>query len=148
MKVSGGAVIGENFLITLKPEYEFQDIQSRTLIDPVLVTASTGIVVTGVKSVTLHFAFHLPVKSGLKSSGYKRPSDITIHMQKKEYQHVKVLIIDEILVLGRNAFVHLDLKAKAIMQNSLTFDRVSLLVAENFFLQLSLVNQKCVVIKK
>ena len=44
------------------------------------MTASTGKAATGINGVTLHSAFHLSVKSGLKSHEYKKPSDETLHM--------------------------------------------------------------------
>ena len=67
----------------------------------VLVTASTGKAATGINRITLHFAFHLTVKSGLKSYEYKKPSDETLHMLRNKYQYFKVLIIDEISMIGR-----------------------------------------------
>ena len=105
------------------------------------MTASTGKAATGINGITLHSAFHLPVKSGLKSYKYKKPSDETLHMLRNKYQYLKVLIIDEISVIGRETFGHLDLVLKAIMQNSSPFGGVSLLVVGDF-LQLPLVKQK------
>ena len=74
------------------------------------------------------YAFHLPVKSGLKSYEHKKPSDETLHMLRNKYQYLKVLIIDEISMIGRETFGHLDLVLKAIMQNSSPFGGVSLLL--------------------
>ena len=105
----------------------------------VLVTASTGKAATGINGITLHSAFHLPVKSGLKFYEYKKPSDETLHMFRNNYQYLKVLIIDEISMIGRETFGYSDLVLKAIMQNSSPFGRVSLLVARDF-LQLPPVN--------
>ena len=44
----------------------------------VLVTGSTGKAATNVNGITLHSAFNLPVKSGLKSCGYGKPNDKTL----------------------------------------------------------------------
>ena len=46
------------------------------------MTASTGKAVTGINGITLCSAFHLPVKSGLKSYEYKKPDDETLHMSR------------------------------------------------------------------
>ena len=67
----------------------------------VLVTVSNETTVTGVSGITLHCAFHFPVKSGFKSFSYKKPSDKTLHMLRSKYQCLKVLIRDEISVAGR-----------------------------------------------
>ena len=56
------------------------------------------------------------------------------------------MIIDEISMIGRETFRHLDLVLKAIVQNSSPFGGVSLLVVGDF-LQLSPVNQKGVFMK-
>ena len=61
-------------------------------------------------------------------------------MLRNKYQHLKVLIIDEISVIGRETFGHLDLVLKAIMQNLSPFGGVSLLVVGDF-LQLPPGNQ-------
>ena len=84
------------------------------------MTASTGKVAAGVHDFTLRSAFHLPVKSGMKSYKYKKPSDKTLIMRNK-YQYLKVLIIDEISMIGRETFGHLDVALKAIIQNLLPF---------------------------
>ena len=60
------------------------------------MTASTGKAATGVNGITLHSAFHLPVKSGLKLYGYKKPSDETLYVLRNKYQYLKVLITNEI----------------------------------------------------
>ena len=75
--LSGGAGVGKSFLI--KP---ITEQLKRVLRYPnhsldqvsVLVTASTGKATTGISGITLHSAFHLPVKSGLKSYEYKKTS--------------------------------------------------------------------------
>ena len=147
--LSGGAGIGKSFLIKAMTEYLKQVLRypNQNLDQPsVLVTASTGKAATGINGITLHSAFHLPVKSGLKSHEYKKPSDETLHMLRNKYQYLKVLIIDEISMIGRETFGHLDLALKAIMQNLSPFGGVSLLVVGDF-LQLPPVNQKVVFMK-
>ena len=48
-------------------------------------------------------------------------------------QYLKVLIIDEISMIGRETFGQLDQAIKAFMQNFLPFERIYLLVV-NFYL--------------
>ena len=56
------------------------------------------------------------------------------------------MIIDEISLIGRQTFEHLDLPLKVTMQNSLLSGGVSLLVVVDFS-QLLLVNQRGVFMK-
>ena len=147
--LGGGSGVGKSFLIKAITEYLKRVLRypNQNLHQPsVLVAASTGKAATGINGITLHSAFHLPVKSGLKSHEYKKPSDETLHMLRNKYQYLKVLIIDEISVIGRETFGHLHLALKAIMQNSSPFGEVSLLVVGDF-LQLLPVNQKGVFMK-
>ena len=147
--LSGGAGVGKIFLIKTITEYLKRVLRypNQNLDQPsVLVTASTGKAATGINGITLHSAFHLPVKSGLKSYKYKKPSDETLHMLRNKYQYLKVLIIDKISMIGRETFGHLDLVLKDIIQNSSPFGGVSLLVVGDF-LQLPPVNQKGVFMK-
>ena len=49
------------------------EISNQNLVNPsVPVTASTGKAATNVNGITLHSAFNLPIKSGLKSCGYQK----------------------------------------------------------------------------
>ena len=64
-----------------------------------------------------------------------------LYMLRNNYQYLKVFIIDEILMIRRETFGHLDLVLKTIMQNLSPFGGVSLLVLGDF-LQLPSVNQK------
>ena len=142
---SGGAGFG-SFLATAITERILR-YPSQNLANPsVLVTASTGKAATNVNGITLHSAFNLPVKSALKSCGYQKPSDEILHKLCNKYQYLKVLIIDEISMTGRETFEDLDLALKNIKQNLLQFHGVSLLLVGDF-LQLPPVNQKSVFMK-
>ena len=128
--LSGGAGVGKSFLITVITEY-----LKRTLWYPnqnldqlsVLVTVSAWKAARGVNGITLHFVFHLAAKSGLKCYKYKIPSDETLYMLRNKYRYFKVLIINEISLIGRETFEDIDLELKAIGWNSLPFNGVSLL---------------------
>ena len=77
--------------------------------------ATTGKATTGVNSITLHSAFHLPIKSGLKSYEYKKSSSDTLHMFRNKFRYLKIFIIDEKAMIGRSNFGHSDLVLKAVM---------------------------------
>ena len=86
--LSGGAGVGKSLLIKAITEYLKWVLryQNQNLDQPsVLVTACTGKAVRGINEITMHSAFHLPVKSGLKLYEYKKPSDETFHMLRIKY---------------------------------------------------------------
>ena len=89
--LSGGAGVGKSFLIKAITEYLKRVLRypNQNLDQPsVLVTASTGKVATDINGIALHSAFQLPLKSGLKSYDYKKPSDETLyHMLRSKYQY-------------------------------------------------------------
>ena len=107
------------------------------------MTASTGKTSAGVNDITLHSAFHLPIKSGSKSYGYKKPGGEIVHLLRNKYQYLKVLIIDEIFMIGREKFEHLDLALQAIKQRSFPFGRVSLVVVGDFLRRHLLIKKVC-----
>ena len=94
-----------------------------------LVNASTGEAATDVSGISLHTAFHLPVKLGLKSWKYKKPNDETLYMLRSKFWYLKVLMKDKIS-MTRETFAYLDLASIGIMQNSSQFGRVLLVVRE------------------
>ena len=65
---------------------------------------STGKAAKGINDITLHSAFDFLFKSQLKSYKYKKPSDETLHILRNKYQYLKVLVIDEMSVIGRETF--------------------------------------------
>ena len=74
----GGAGVVKSFLIIAVTKYLKQVLRyPNQNLDQlsVLVTASTGKAATGVNDITVHSTFNLPDKPGLKSYGYKKPSD-------------------------------------------------------------------------
>ena len=147
--LSGSAGVRKSFLVTSITEFlkRILRYQSQNFDNPsVFVTASTGKAATNVNGISFHSSFKLHVKSGLKSCGYQKASDETLRKVRNKYQYLKVLIIDEISMIGRETFEDLDLALKNIKQNLLQFHGVSLLLVGDF-LQLPPVNQKSVFMK-
>ena len=147
--LGGGAGVRKSFLIKAITKYFKRVLRypNQNLDQPsVLVTSSTGKAATVINGITLHSAFHLPVKSELKSYEHKKLRDETLHMLRSKYHYLNVLIIDEISMIGRETFGHLDLALIAIMQNSSPFGGVSLLLVGDFY-NFHLFNQKGVFMK-
>ena len=129
--LSGGGGVGKSFLVHVITEYLKRVLKypNQMISQPsVLVTASTGKAATCVNGTTLHSAFHLPIKNAYNQFGYVKPSDKTLHEMRNKYKYLKVLLIDEISMTGRDTFKYLDLTLQYIMQNSLQFGGVSLMV--------------------
>ena len=86
--LSGGAATGKSFLIKAITEF-----LKRVLIYPnqnlkqpsVLVSAATGKAATGINGITLHSAFHLHVKAGLKSYECKKPIYKNFYMLRNKF---------------------------------------------------------------
>ena len=147
--LSGSAGVRKSFLVTSITEFlkRILRYQSQNFDNPsVFVTASTGKAATNVNGISFHSSFKLHVKSGLKSCGYQKASDETLRKVRNKYQYLKVLIIDEISMIGRETFEDLDLALKNIKQNLLQFRGVSFLLVGDF-LELLPVNQKSVFMK-
>ena len=71
-----------NFLVNVITEYLKRALThpGQSLDEPpILVTASTGTAATGIKGITLHSAFHLPIKTGNKLFEYRKPRDEVLH---------------------------------------------------------------------
>ena len=143
--LSGGGGVGKSFLTNTLTQYLKRVLRyPGQLIDKqpsVLVTASTGKAAVGINGITLHSAFRLPIKTMGKCFQYKKPKDEIIHDMRNRYKYLKVLMIDEISMVGCQTFQHLDLAMQLIMSNSAPFGGVSV-IAIGDLLQLPPVNQQ------
>ena len=78
----------------------------------IAVTASTGVAASRISGSTLHSSFGLPIY-GLGIQRAKTLSDKKLHDFQHKYKHLKVLIIDEISMIGDKS--NYDLNHKFIM---------------------------------
>ena len=147
--LSGGAGVGKSFLVNVITEYLKRILRypNQTLDEPsVLVTASTGKAATNINGTTLHSAFHLPVKTGNRSFEYRKPSDEVLHVMRNKYKYLKVLLIDEISMTGKETFRHLNRTLQLIKNNTFPFGGISV-IAIGDFLQLPPVMQQGIYVK-
>ena len=144
--LSGGAGVGKSFLALVITEFIQRTLKypGQNLDQPsVLVTASTGKAATGINGITLHSAFNLPIKTPWKSFEYRKPSDEVLHLKRNKYKYLKVLLVDEISMIGNQTFEHLNLALQDVMQNKLLFGGVSVLLIGDL-LQLPPVKQQSI----
>ena len=148
--LSGSAGVGKSFLVNVITEYLKRVLRypDQAIDDQpsVLVTASTGKAATVINGTTLHSAFRLPVQTRNKSFEYRKPSDEGLHEMRNRYKYLKVLLIDEISMVGYDTFQHLNLALQLIKNNKLPFGGVCLMPIGDF-LQLPPVKQKGIFMK-
>ena len=147
--LSGGAGVGKSFLVNVITEYLKRILRypNQSLDEPsVLVTASTGKAATNINGTTLHSAFHLPVKTGNKFFGYRKPRDEVLHSMRNKYKYLKVVLIDEISMTGEETFDYTDKTLQLIKNNTLPFGGVSV-ISIGDFLQLPPVQQQAIFMK-
>ena len=108
----------------------------------VVVTASTGKAATNINGTTLHSAFQLPVTSG-GALNTRKLSNEKLHMLQIKYKYLKVLLIDEISMIGKETFDNLNGNLQLIKNSNLDFGGVSILLIGDFF-QLPPIKQKVI----
>ena len=77
------------------------------------VTAPTGSAAFNIKGSTLHSAFNLPLIRN-KSKPYQRLSDEKLNSLKLKVANLKILIIDEISMVGHLTLMHINERLKEI----------------------------------
>ena len=144
--LSGGAGVGKTFLVNVISEY-----LKKILVLPgqnfdeepsIAVTAFTGKAACKINGTTVHTAFQVPLygpnkrtKTELKGKGLQ-------DLQNK-YKHLKVLIIDEIFMVGKLTFRDLNKFLRQIKNNNLDFGEISILPVGDVF-QLPTVKQSTI----
>ena len=135
--LSGGAGVGKSFLVNVIIEY-----LKKTLMFPgqnsdehpsIAITASTGKAACNINGTTLHSAFCLPLhgknqypKTELKG---KQLQDLQV-----KYRYLRVLIVDEISMIGRLSFDDLNKFLRQIKDNDKEdFGGISVLFIGDFF---------------
>ena len=144
--LSGGAGVGKSFLVKLITE-----TLKRTLKEPtqnfadqpsVIVTASTGKAAANIEGTTVHTAFKLPLY-GKCSSTIKKLSDKQISDLQIKFKFLKVLLIDEVSMVGQKTFENLNIELQKINRKNQSFGGVSVLLIGDFF-QLVPVSQQSI----
>ena len=81
----------------------------------------------------MHSAFHLPVQQPNRAFRYKKRPDAELHELRNKYRFLKVLLVDEISMIGGDTFQHLDLALQDIMNKpDKEFGEVSVMTIGDF----------------
>ncbi|KAE9521404.1 hypothetical protein AGLY_018226 [Aphis glycines] len=134
--VTGPAGTGKSMLIRALAQSVIRLANLRPDIDdlsfpPVLLTTPTGKAAYGIKGLTLHSAFKLPLNqfAGLLQ---KLSSDIS-NTLRCQFANVKLLIIDEISMVGIKTLGYIDQRLRSILRINKPFGDINVIVFGDFF---------------
>jgi DNA replication protein DnaC len=146
--LSGGAGVGKTHLVKTIYESLLRTLRcpgQNPDQPPVIVTASTGKAASNIDGTTLHSAFKLPIRGKDNPKlEYRKAGKETLNTMQAMYQNLKLIIIDEISMIGTKSFLHLHLRLQDIFDDHTEpFAAVSILTVGDL-LQLNPVGQSAV----
>ena len=145
--LSGGAGVGKSYLIKVLTEYlkkilKYQG-QNCDKEPSVIVTASTGKAASNVDGVTIHSALSLPQRGEGRPAFNLNLGSEKLHTFRHKYRFLKVLLLDEVSMIGETTYNDIDLRMQKIMCNSKPFGGVSVIFIGDL-MQLPPVGQACI----
>ncbi|XP_066913784.1 uncharacterized protein [Clytia hemisphaerica] len=145
--LSGGAGVGKSFLVKALTEQLRKILkepgQNCDTHPSVLVTASTGKAAANIDGTTLHSVLKLPIYGKGTYIINKSLSNSNMQNLRVKFKYLKILIIDEISMIGDKSFDDLNLRLQNIKENKDSFGGISLLLIGDFF-QLTPVGQNSI----
>ncbi|XP_069125440.1 uncharacterized protein [Argopecten irradians] len=117
--LSGGAGVGKSHTINAVYQGAIRALRKPGVgTDAILVllTASTGKAASNIQGTTLHSAFSLPVRQMSKLFEHRKPSAQKLNTLRSLYVNLKIIIIDEISMLGARSLTHLSCALQDIFQ--------------------------------
>ena len=96
----------------------------------VLLTAPTGKAAFNIQGSTIHSTFLIPANQRLE---YKQLDQSRLNTLRSKLRHVKLLIIDEISMVGANMFNFINQRLQDVMGNNTPFGGVNLLLVGDLF---------------
>ena len=134
MYIGGGAGVGKSTVIRALYEGLVRYFNSLPSTNPdatkVLLTAPTGKAAHNIHGMTLHSAFALPV-TGFGGEMPNLSSDV-LNTLRSKLLCLKLIIIDEISMVGSKIFSQINHRLKAILDTSLDFGGVSIICVGDF----------------
>ena len=144
--LSGGAGVGKSHTIHAIYQSAIRALRQtgqNANCPTVLLTASTGKAAANINGTTIHSAFSLPIRQKGKSFQYRKISSDKLNTLRCLYQNLKILIVDEISMVGGTTLLHLSNALQEICGNELPFGGVSILAVGDLF-QLNPVGDRAV----
>ena len=132
--ITGGAGVGKSVIITAIHQALLRFLNKGPEKNPdeakILLGAPTGIAAFLVKGSTLHSLFHIPANQGFT---YKPLSSDVLNTYRYKFRHVKLLIIDEISVVGNKLLNYINRRLQQIMVSSEIFGGLSVLAVGDLY---------------
>lgn len=125
--LSGGAGVGKTFLVNVIIEYQNSDEEPS-----IAITASTGKAACNINGTTVHSAFKLP-RHGPNQRPKEKLKGKELQDLQRKYKNLKVLIIDEISMVGKLTFRDLNKFLRQIKNSNQDFGGVSVLLVGDLF---------------
>ena len=134
--LSGGAGVGKTFLVNVIIEYLKKTLlflgQNSDEEPSIATTASKGKAACNINGTTVHTVFQLPLYGPNKRPKTELKGKELQYLQNK-YKYLKVLIIDEISMVGKLTFRDLNKFLRQIKNNNLDFGGTSALLVGDLF---------------
>ena len=93
----------------------------------IILTASTGKAAVNIGGTTLHTAFSLPCRKSGESNNYQRPPPQTLNTLRMKYSILKIIVIDEISMIGGETLSNLNQTLQHIFECDKPFGNISIL---------------------
>ena len=135
--ITGGAGVGKSVLIKAIHQtlirYYAQDPQFSKVEEPtVLLAAPTGLAAFHINGLTLHSAFSLTVSQKSDIDGMTQLDGDRLNKFRNKLINLKLIIIDEVSMVGKNTLRKIDNRLKQIMGTEELFGGVSILYFGDF----------------
>ncbi|XP_061193261.1 uncharacterized protein LOC133201474 [Saccostrea echinata] len=131
--LTGGAGTGKSHLIKCI-YHETNRILSKTLDTPnalsVLITAPTGTAAFNIGGMTLHSAFDISKNIKLP---YTPLGENVLNSLRAKYEHLKLLIIDEISMVDHKLLTYIHGRLSQIKQSKKVFGNIAILAVGDFY---------------
>jgi hypothetical protein len=133
--LSGGAGVGKSVVVKALYQALHRHLCSTEGENPddcrIIVTAPTGKAAYNVEGSTNHTAFSIAPNRGFKT--YRKPSYDTLNKLQTKYRNLKVVMIDEISMVGNQQFNYINLRLQDIKGNRQIFGGVHVIVIGDLF---------------
>ena len=134
--LAGGAGVGKRVVVRLLFQAITRWYNREPGTDPertsVLLCAPTGKAAHNINGVTLHHAFKVPAN---QTFAFKKLSNDALNTLSVKYMDLKMLIINEISMVGTSFFNFINLRLQEIRSNKSLFGGIHVLVIYLFQLQ-------------
>ena len=132
--LSGGAGVGKSLVVRVLYQALTHFYNKDPGTDPertsVLLCAPTGKAAYNINGVTLHHAFKVPVNQKLV---FKKLTNDALNTLTVKYMNLKMLIIDEISMVGASLFNFIDLRLREVLNNNSLFGGIHVIVIGDLY---------------